>query len=322
MRRAALFPGRAARLAGLAALALATAVAADEAAHFEVPAAAGGGPLTFLAYGDTRFTQRGGGVANGFARRALVAHMAAEHPAAIFIGGDLVFEGSDPADYATFRRETAAWSEAKIPLFPVLGNHELRGCAAEATCLENWWSAFPALRGQRWYSVTVAGELLVLLLDSDAALKPHTPQRVWFEHEIAGAGPAIRFIMVVMHYPPVSGPFYPHAKDEREIARYFARHAAALRARVLVVGSHVHNYERFREHDVTYLVSGGGGAKPLPAIRLFGELSRLKTGVNFHYLRLTLSADSLRCDMVRFEATEADGQGWSEPDHFELRAQP
>jgi hypothetical protein len=54
---------------------------------------------------------------------------------------------------------------------------------------------------------------------------------------------------------------------------------------------------------------------------MFGELSRLRTGVNFHYLRLTLSDDRLSCVMVRYDAARAgDAAAWTEPDRFEIRA--
>jgi hypothetical protein len=297
---------------------------AEAPPRFEVPSP-GEGPLVFVAYGDTRFTERVD-VVNGAARRALVEKIAGEKPAAILIGGDLVYDGTDPADYQKYRSETAAWAEEKIPVFPVLGNHEFKGCAYdddESVCLDNWWSAFGdlALRPHRWYSVAIGSSLLALVLDSDAPLKPGSEQRSWFEQQIAGVGPAVKFILIMLHYPPVRDPLFPRMRDEKEIARYLARHANSLRPRVLVIGSHVHNYERYARDGVTYLVSGGGGAKPVPAPRMFGELSRLRTGVNFHYLRLTLSDDRLSGIMVRYEAGKATGAAaWTEPDRFEIRA--
>ncbi len=286
--------------------------------HFSVPATAGV-PLTFLAYGDTRFTERDG-VANPEARRALVHRMAAEKPAAIFIGGDLVYQGSDPADYDIYRHETAEWTELQIPVYPTLGNHELRGCDADATpCLENWWRSFEPLRPFRWYSVTLGTSTRVLLLDSDSDLKPGSPQRLWFERQVQSAGPEVRFLIVALHYPPVRDPIFPRGRNEAEIASYFSAHARALRARVLVIGSHVHNYERFRKNGVMYLVSGGGGAKPHPVLRLFGELSHLHTAVNYHYLRFTLEGNHLDCVMVRFDSgAPASGDPWTEPDRFTL----
>src|ERR1700730_12981236 len=84
--------------------ALSIGALADVPPRLEVAVADPSAPLTFIAYGDTRVTQRDG-VANAVARRALVARMASEKPAAIFIGGDLVFDGSSPNDYETYKTE-------------------------------------------------------------------------------------------------------------------------------------------------------------------------------------------------------------------------
>jgi hypothetical protein len=250
--------------------------------------------------------------------------MANENPAAILIGGDLVYQGSDPDDYAIYKKETAEWEARKFPVFPALGNHEFNGCQADDPdpCLENWWSAFPTLhlKPYRWYSAKIGPAILALVLDSDSALKPGSAQRDWFEREIAGADPKVKFILVVLHYPPVRDPIFPRARDEAEVAGYFSKNARALRARVVVIGSHVHNYERHSRDGVVYLVSGGGGAKPAPELRMFGELSKLRTSVNFHYIRYTLQGARLTGTMVRFDADDQTGHPWSEPDHFEVRA--
>jgi hypothetical protein len=295
---------------------------ADAPPRLEVVVADPSAPLTFIAYGDTRFTQRDG-VANAAARRALVAKVAGEKPAAIFIGGDLVYEGSNPEDYEIYRAETAVWTQAKIPIFPALGNHEFRGCDKDSSpCLVNWWgAAVPSgVRSFRWYSVTVGPKILVLLLDSDSSLKPGSEQRTWFEQQMTRAGSQMEFVFVVLHYPPVRDPIFPRAKDEKEIARYLSKHTHSLRARVVVVSSHIHNYERFRRDDVTYLVSGGGGAKPVPVLRLFGELSKLDTAENFHYIRFRLEGGDLQGTMVRFDPEHNGETAWTEPDRFEVKA--
>jgi acid phosphatase type 7 len=302
-------------------LSAAGTVQAEGPPQFEVPAGADQ-PITFVVYGDTRFSPQAG-VANPLARRALVARIAAEHPLAIMIGGDLVYDGSSESDYATYADETAAWSQAKLPVFVALGNHEFHGCEHDQDlCLEHWWThaAPPRLKPYRWYSVRLGAHLLALVLDSDSALKRGSAQRDWFEQQVGALDPAVQFLLVIIHYPPVKDPLFPRGRDEKEIASYFAKHARALHARVVVVGSHVHNYERYARDGVTYLVSGGGGAKPILDPRLPGELSRLRTSVNFHYLRFHLENGTLRGTMVRFEADDRGTDPWSEPDHFEVSA--
>ena len=51
-------------------------------------------PLVLIAYGDTRFTDvRETAATNPVVRRALVAKIAQERPAALFINGDLPWHG-------------------------------------------------------------------------------------------------------------------------------------------------------------------------------------------------------------------------------------
>ena len=301
---------------------LAIRALADAPPRLEVAVADPSAPLTFIVYGDTRFTQREG-VANAVARRALVARMAGEKPAAIFIGGDLVYEGDNPEDYELYRSETAVWSQAKIPIFAALGNHEFRGCGQDPSpCLANWWrAAAPSeVRSFRWYSVTLGPKVLELVLDSDSSLKPGSSQRGWFEEEMTHAGSQTEFVLVVLHYPPVRDFIFPRTKDEKEIARYLSSHSHSLPFRVIVAGSHIHNYERFQRDDVTYLVSGGGGAKPVHVLRLSGELSKLDTAANFHYMRFRLAGHDLMGTMVRFDPERNTETAWTEPDRFEVKA--
>jgi hypothetical protein len=303
----------------------ATSLAAgdEQPPQLSVPHAPGA-PLTFVVYGDTRFTGEQG-VADAVARRALVERIAAERPAAIFIGGDLVYRGNVPDDYAIYRGETLEWARQRIPVFPALGNHEFSGCDSDEPqpCLENWWQAFSELRLRpyRWYSVSIGREILALMLDSAASLKPDSEQHRWLERQMAAADPRYELILIVLHYPPVRDPVFPHGRDEAEVERYLAGRAPASHARVIVVGSHVHNYERFARKGVVYLVSGGGGAKPVPAFRMSGELSQLRTSVNFHYLRFRLDGGRLSCTMVRFDAADRSGNPWSEPDRFDVSLQ-
>src|SRR6185312_14447319 len=149
-------------LACLLACATAAVAFGEEPPRFQVSPPASG-PLVFVVYGDTRFTQREK-VANAYARRALVERIAKEHPVAVLIGGDLVYDGADPDDYQTYRSETAAWASASIPVYPALGNHEFQGCEDPTACLENWWKALSPLplRPYRWYSVSIGPSILAL----------------------------------------------------------------------------------------------------------------------------------------------------------------
>src|SRR2546422_11307658 len=62
------------------------AAGAEGPPRFAVAAPAAGKPLTFVVYGDPRFSRRGD-ISNSFARRSIVERIAGESPAAILIGG-------------------------------------------------------------------------------------------------------------------------------------------------------------------------------------------------------------------------------------------
>src|SRR5271169_3876527 len=154
------------------------------ATTFKVPQSELSEPLVLIAYGDMRFTQTSEtGASSPSARQALVARIAAENPAAIFINGDVPWHGID-ADYEVYRSETWRWRARHLRVYPALGNHEFSACQ-ESICLERWWGTFTQLRGRRWYSVAIGDKVVGIALDSDASLLPGSDQRSWFEDQVA-----------------------------------------------------------------------------------------------------------------------------------------
>jgi len=323
-------PARRARAALLAAVLVAGC--AHEAPTPGAPATfrvetAPAAPLTFVVYGDSRFTAASERVASvPAARQALVAAVAAEHPAAVLLTGDVPWHGGTVGDYEVYRAETAAWRALGLPVYPALGNHEFAQCA-EAECLENWWSAFPALRGQRWYSVDLGPRLRAIALDSDASLEAGGAQRAWLDDELARLPSSTGFVVIYLHHPPVAdaqqGVAADHNPRPNEIALADDLKAVAAHARVrfVVVGGHIHNYERHERDGIVYLVSGGGGARAYDVVRDAGDLYRGPGFPNFHYLRFTLEGAVLRGEMIRLEDFDAAAPGrWQKRDAFEVQA--
>jgi hypothetical protein len=307
---------------------VATWSAAAGAATFVIPDSVLPDPLVLIAYGDTRFTPAGETTASSpTARRALIAKIGAENPAAIFINGDLPYHGI-PADYAVYRTETQIWRDKHLRVYPALGNHELSACL-ESTCLDRWWNAFPELRGRRWYSVAIGSKVIGIALDSDTSLLPGAPQRTWLETQVSALDPAVRVVLIVMHHPPVTDVQTVKLVDhnarpnEQALAAYLkatARHAAA---RFVVSAGHIHNYERFSQDGVTYLVSGGGGAMPYEVDRTAADLYQNTDFPNYHYVRFELRGPTLIGEMIRLQDYAAAGPArWRTQDRFEITLPP
>lgn len=284
-------------------------------------------PFVLIAYGDTRFTDPGETSAtNPDVRRALIAKIAAEQPAAIFINGDLPWHGL-PGDYEVYREESRSWRDQHLRIYPALGNHEFSNCA-ESECLERWWSAFPELRGRRWYSVALGNQVLGLSLDSDTSLLPDSEQRLWLEHQLSGLDPRVRFILIVLHHPPVADVQTTKQVDhnprenEQALADYLGRFAAHTPARIVVSAGHIHNYERFQRDGVVYLVSGGGGARPYEVDRTAADLYQHPDFPNYHYVRFELRGQTLVGRMIRFNGAAPEPLRWQVMDQFEITLQP
>jgi hypothetical protein len=298
------------------------------AATFSIPDSALPNPLVLIAYGDTRFTQAGETTASSpTVRRALVAKIAAENPAAIFINGDLPYHGI-PEDYAVYRTETQIWRDKNLRVYPALGNHELSACL-ESVCLARWWNAFPELRGRRWYSVAIGSKVIGIALDSDASLLPGAPQRAWLERQVSVLDPAVRVILIIMHHPPVADVQTVKLVDhnarpnEQALAVYLKVAARHTGARFVVSAGHIHNYERFSQDGVTYLVSGGGGAMPYEVDRTAADLYQHTDFPNYHYVRFELRGSTLTGEMIRLQDYAAAGPArWLPNDRFELTLPP
>jgi hypothetical protein len=300
----------------------------EAAPTFLIPDSALPEPLVFVAYGDIRFTDSSETAASSpSARRALVAKIAAENPAAIFINGDLPYHGIT-ADYEVYRAETRAWRDKHLRVYPALGNHELSVCL-ESGCLDRWWNTFPELRGRRWYSVALGSRLIGIALDSDTSLLPGSAQRMWLESQLTALDPQVQAVLIVMHHPPVADlqtvKLVDHnaRPNEQALAAYLRTAAAHSEVRFVVSAGHIHNYQRFSQEGVTYLVSGGGGATPYDIDRTAADLYQNKDFPNYHYVRFELRGNILSGEMIRLQDYAARSPShWQTRDRFEISLQP
>lgn len=277
-------------------------------------------PVTIIAYGDMRFTDpKQTSATDPKIRMELVQRVAEERPDVLLLNGDIPFHGGDTSDYREFAEETRSWREEHLRAFPALGNHEFYGCDPEQ-CLENWWDAFPQLKGRRWYSVRVGNTIEAIALDSDDSLAPGSRQIRWLTNQLNALPPRIEFILITLHHPPVEdkNPELTASHDVRpneEALRNYLRTAAARRkAKFVVIAGHIHNYERFLKDGVTYLVEGGGGAAPYPVIRGTDDLYKSNAFPNYGYVKFVLKGNLLTGTMYRRSSL---GE-WQPKDRFEI----
>lgn len=302
--------------------AISATVISESGPTFRVPESQIPKNWTIIAYGDTRFTDPSNHeVTNPEARRALVAKIAAEHPDALLISGDLPYNGANADDYAVYGSETEVWRDEGLRVYPVLGNHELHG--DEIRQPANWWSAFPELKGRRWYSVEF-GNAYFLCLDSDLPLTDDSRQQKWVEGQLDHLPQRTQFVFIVLHHPPVADAILNQNSDdvrpnERALALFLTQKAAAIRASIIVVAGHIHNYQRFYQNGIVYLVSGGGGAEPFPIARTPADLFQDPSFPNYHYVKFQYDGTQLKSTMLRLADSTAAVPAWEAKDTFTVK---
>lgn len=276
-----------------------------------------------IAYGDQRFHEHFNFlIANPKARLALVKKIADEKPDAVQMSGDVPFRGTDDDDYKEYAEETKPWRDENLRVYPALGNHEIFGGVQKG--VEEWWKAFPQLNGMRWYSVALGDRIALIQLDSTSDLTPGSRQMVWLKDQLAGLAPTVDFVMISLHHPPVADiqtvehPDHNPRPNEIALRDFLTNTAPKMHASIVVIAGHIHNYERFDYHDVTYLVSGGGGATPYKVDRGKDDLYQDPGFPNFHYVEFNLKKDKLEATMYRLQDPNAKKAHWDAKDHFEI----
>ncbi len=281
-------------------------------------------PLKIVAYGDMRFTSTDNvSDTNPRVRKWLAEKVGAEKPDLLFLSGDMPFVGSNPADWRVYQEETASWRENHIPTYPTLGNHDLMKDGRLS--LVNYFAAYPQIEKHRYYSV-LAGSVELIALDSLQKIDQRSPQFAWLDAQLANIPPQVNFIFFLLHMPlmddvqsqvVVSLP----SPEMWSLRTYLEEKAAHTRARFITVSGHIHNYERFQHGGITYLVSGGGGARPYPVlVRGPQDLYKDPGFPNFHYIVLTLKGKRMDAEMYRVVDPAAPTMSVEIKDRFALVA--
>ena len=275
----------------------------------------------FVAFGDTRFhdpldTQP----ANPAVRKALVAAIDQEHPQFVSIGGDIVYSGDNANDWAVWDTETKTWRDHSIPVYPALGNHDLKGNLNIA--LGNYFARFPQLDNSRFYSVRMGNSLMLIL---DSSLDETTgPQGDWLRDQLDALPAGLDFVFLILHHPlytsssgeKLHGGGHSARSPEQALAKMLEEKQNQLHARIIVFSGHVHNYERHEHNGVTYFVTGGGGARPYIIPRAPGDLYK-DPGINYHYLLVLVRPNSVEITMNKLELKDGK-ELWSRPDSVTL----
>lgn len=171
--------------------------------------------------------------------------------------GDIQYYSSGLESYGT-------WMELMRPMlrsaafFPAIGNHEFEKPLEREEYVERFWGN-PGFDGNSDHYRFQWGGVWFFALNTEIEIGEGSSQMKWFAEKLDDATrrPGYRFAVVYFHRP-----FVTCADVEQKDALRKLYQPLFTKAGVkIVVAGHVHGYERFEFDDVTWLTSGGGGAK-------------------------------------------------------------
>lgn len=280
--------------------------------------------LKIIAYGDIRFTDtRNTSVTNPRVRKYLADAVGAEKPDALLVTGDIPYLGANAHDWQVFRDEAASWKTNNLRVFPTVGNHEIND--DRKVGMRFFFENFPALKGYRYYSVE-AGSAYVIVLDSTARMMAPAYMQTWLESQLNHLPSQTRFVFLLLHHPLIAdlqSQFIANipGPEQSRLRTLLESMAPRIHAKIVVISGHIHNYERFEQAGISYIISGGGGAEPYPVI-FHGsqDLFRDRSYPNYHYLVFTLHGDQADVVMRRVIDPKAATLGLETKDRFTLKS--
>jgi hypothetical protein len=287
---------------------------------------AAGQPLRLVAYGDMRFTDPA--ITDGTnprVRRWLAEKIGKENPQALMITGDMPFVGEKQSDWDWYQKETASWKADGFPVFPTMGNHEIYHDKAKG--IANFLNNYPQLQGHPYYSALL-GSVEVLSLDMTSSVGPRSDQGRWFAAQLEHLPPQVEFLFILYHIPWVADTQSQlvaglPTKDALLLREVLEAHLSRMRARVVVFNGHIHNYERFEQRGVEYVVTGGGGAVPYPILfRGIHDLYKDPGFPVYHYLTIEVMDHQLKAAMWKVTDPDAANLNVEIKDTFAIQANP
>lgn len=265
-----------------------------------------GVPFLFLVYGDNRDRDAD--------HLAVIRAMQPEQPDLIVQTGDMVSRASDDGQWRRYFA-TASSILRNVPMYPALGNHELRFDADAGHFLRYFVipsvvpplghaaaptesAPEPVVRRRRpiYYAFRYSNALFVAL---DGNSPYDNEQSAWLERTLSEAqgDAAVQHLFAFVHQPPYAvGAYCGSERLQRRIVPLLQRAARGSRPLLRAVfAGHEHAYQHLERGGVRYFITGGGGAPLYPrsqscdpeddlALRLFRA--------EHHYLRVQVDGEA------------------------------
>jgi len=253
-----------------------------------------GDAIRFVAFGDTRSSP------TDFAAVVQAIEEQAPQPSLLLHVGDFVYHGRTYSEWGPQFFDPARDLIARVPMFPVLGNHEYLGTGTL------WFKEFFSLPGnEEWYAFT-CGCARFIGLNSSVAFGPASDQYQWLVGELASTEfTTTPWRFVFLHHPPFTSQERETDPIDTNIRNYlvplFEQYGVTW-----VFSGHDHNYRHSVKSGIHYVVTGGGGAPLIPVGTPSTNATLLTAASCFEHCVVDLTPTSLSYRACRNDGTVLD----------------
>jgi len=265
-------------------------------------------PFSFIVFGDSQEEA-------GPEKDIIINKVIEENPNFVIKVGDSVVRG-DSHQWKIFDLCEGEILRKNISFYPTLGNHEYTSFEKDSLDskgpLKYYFDRFKFLDNRRWYSFTY-GNSLFLILDSNTNHSEGSMQYNWLVDKLNDT--SSKFVFISLHHPPhTKSTAHPIRNEEKKLADLLESYSSTgLVKPDIIFSGHCHNYERYVSNNISYVVTGGGGAQQYKVIRdpddFYNEL-----GDTYHYTKITVFEDRLDFEMVKL----VNLTNWEVKDSFSI----
>jgi 3',5'-cyclic AMP phosphodiesterase CpdA len=237
--------------------------------------------IYFCVYGDTR------GTWDNWKNCSIVAKaIEKEKPQFVIHTGDIVNNGLNKGEWHSFFNISNFIHNST--LYPSLGNHENYG--------EHFFQYFNLNGNERWYSLD-NGPVHFICLDSNYISPFKLTQNIWLINDLRTNKQP--FTIVFFHYPLYSSGSHGSTK----YLQWIWQPIFEIFDVDLVFNGHDHAYERALVNNVTYIVTGGGGA---PLYDIGSNWWTQHSEKAYHYCYVTANQTTLAIETLHPDGSIID----------------
>lgn len=224
----------------------------------------------------------------------LLTQILKEEPTFLMNVGDIVMGPGITGHWDRWFYEVRECAQNGIPLEIGLGNHEwneyqfLFGFEDKGVTYQHYM-AYP--EPENYYSFCYSNVAFISIDTNEGEIT--TEQQKWFNDtaQEANNDPNINWIIVFGHYP-----LYSEGGRSSRVANGFEDAFKKYNVDMYLCG-HIHHYARVEVDDITYVVSGGGGAELDTEINPTHPGTQ-KSAITFQYCTIEISGNTLNFNVT------------------------